>query len=324
VASKKALPAHQTVVGRLRRLDPYLSQFGNQGAVCFEELVVQSLACALHVPFYNECTDDSRVPQRVTWNAARAGGRPAGAGKPDGVARAHSFTLVIEATLKTGALQWAQEFAQCVRHLEDMVKAEKLAAREAYALLVARSLHRDTYRSVHTSSGGERWQVVPLETDALAEVVETSMLAFTIRHVDVRALLLKLIDLCRSTPSLDTYRDRASRAISDWRLRVMENEKDAFIGLKAYEAMLREGRTHVGESDILVYLRRQRSVKQYLRMIAYPLGTDVVGKCVLSQGLGILLERNPTTGERILGAVPGADFCARARRYMRRVERASA
>ena len=124
------MPAARTVLQRLNNLDNYLSGYPqNQQSDRFEELICQAFSALLHLPFFDTSNDDLNKRHRLTWfgTAAPFSRSPHG---PDGLARAHNYCLVIEATLKTRSIQWSQEFARCLSHARSVARSEDIDDRD--------------------------------------------------------------------------------------------------------------------------------------------------------------------------------------------------
>lgn len=317
-------PACRTILGRLRDPSKYLSQYhASHQSMRFEELVCQAFAVWLHVPFYDADNDDSTVQYRMTWlgSAHKVTKAPAG---PDGIARAHGFYIVVEATRKTGTSQWSQELARCVDHATKVAQDNNAAPNDVYAVLVTEKLHRDTYTSVKSYNATGEYKIVLIGLDDLRTAVETSHLAFTIRHLEVRKLLGDLLGCCSRADSLRSFTDGCRHTTDGWQKETLQLEQAVTVAVKSYEAMLREGRNQVGVSDILKRLSKHPTVRSYFGKIGSTLRRATIVESLTQESLGALLCRNLTTGEELFCPVPLADFKSRCARRMSAVEAAHA
>jgi hypothetical protein len=314
------VPKARTTARHLKDVSGYLSGFPeSHRSARFEELVVRAVASLLYLRFYDAGTDDPTVQERATWLGVATRVPSKAPYGPDGVIRAHGYVLVVEATRKTGATQWQQEFAPCLRHVADVAKKGNLEPDSVHGLLVCSTLHPDTYTTVRTSNQSHHHRLLPVETNLLASVIYTSALAFSTRHLEVRRVIHKLLDCVDHADRLDVFRRRASSCVGEWLRTVLDTEKKTFVGVKAYEAMVRAGRRHVGESEILLRLGRNSALRHYLKLIEADLGPQLVRDSLLDASLGALIERDPSTGERIFCPVGSGDYCFRSERCARKV-----
>lgn len=311
------------VLSGLGKLDEFLSQYHHsEHPARFEKLVCEAFAALLYLPLYDTRSDNASAPDRVTWYGEATTHPCRAPSGPDGIARAHCFSILIEATLKTTEKQWTQEFAQCLRHIADTVKAENLAASDLYAILVTPEVHHSTYNSVRTYNPRSQQKILIVETQDFYTAVKTSQLAFTVRHIEIRKLLLGLLDALGTSHDLADFRSRAREFVQRWQRDVLELEKETVLAVKSYEAMVKNRRNHVGVSEILILLNRSRSLKEYFRRIRGQFGPEDIQSCLLQEGLGAVVGRDPQGGEVIFCPVSLADFEGRCKRRLQAVKRA--
>lgn len=317
------MPSARTIVKHLRELDNYLAGFRHEESIYFERLIGYAFSQILSLPFYNLDTDDTRIKHRVVWQSRSNNGRPcrASGGKPDIIAYCRGFYLIIEATQKTGANQWTQEFAQAFRHCSDFVRNNGLNANEVYIVLAAPAIYEDTYRSLRQHPRCE-YQFVPLETSILGPVLDTSALAFTMRNLELRVLLNDVPESMRGSATVEEFRKDLAARVGTWQKDVMEREKGAFIGVKSYEAMRKIPRQVVSVSEIAERLIRHPSVCQYLKIIGEKLDIRDIETCLVGQSLGCRAGRIQT-GEALFECVPVVDFKYRSSTLVGAVEEIS-
>jgi hypothetical protein len=279
------MAAPLTILRNLRDHGRYLDQFPYyEQSAHFEHLIAQAFAHLLHLPFYTSDNDDANVIHRVTWRGSIENISTAPRG-PDAVAYAYEHCVLIETTLKKGTNQWAQEFASSVRHYEDFVNEGGLNREDTYLILVAPEFHRDTYRSIRQKDI-EGFNFVLLEVSALAKILDTSILAFTIRHLDLRDLYHGLQERCKRSSTIEDFLKRLGDSTSGWQQEVLKLEKTVFLGVKSYEAMRKIGRKSVGVSEIFQKLQWHPTVKHYIRIMGGRLTSHEIEESLLSESLG--------------------------------------
>lgn len=319
------LPSGDTVLKRLRNpYGSYLNRYDHRDRpLLFEKLTVQAIASILHLPFADLEHEDRQAPHRVTWlgNARRRSRAPGGG--PDGIAQAHGFLISIEATLKNGSGQWAREFAQALRHARGVSERLALDLSHCYIALVVRALHVDTFSAVRASNQRSPLKIIPLELSTLAALLETALLAFTTRHVEVACIFDALLDSVSNSHDLPQFRTRSVYEVEEWQKHVLDLEKGTVIGIKSYEAMVGEGLNHVGVSDILLRLNKNQTVNRYFEKIAARIDGALVCSALLQESLGVQVGKIPG-GEELFAPVPLDDFRSRCRRRLSAVEAISA
>ena len=313
--------APRTIYKYLRRYRQYLTQFPlNQRAIFFEKLVSQAFAGILNLPFYSSDNDNVNIKHRVTWCGTSTGPSAAPPG-PDAIAGAYGFHILIEPTLKTGSNQWSQEFAACIRHGVSYINQQNLSTADVYVALVPPSLHTDTLLSIRQQPRSPL-NIVPIEVSCLIDILCTSILAFSMRHLELRklfGLIQKCVDL---STSIRKFHEASRDAISRWQKEILSLEKGAFIGVKSYEAMRKIGRNHIGTSEILCRLQRHPYVIQYLKIIGEKIHPMHIERSLIQQSLASQVGKT-LEGEELFCPVPSTDFAGRQIKLTTAVERAS-
>lgn len=315
------MPSSRVILRGLKDLDGYLNQFNlSQQSAAFERLIAEALSSILHLPFCTSDNNDSQIPNRVVWLGSTNPLSKAPSGKPDAIAHCCDFHLVIEATMRTGSNQWSREFAPSIRHCEDFCTDGGISRRDAYVLLVCTQLHVDTYRSIRNHPRQE-YRLVPLEVADVERILQTSILAFTLRHLELRGLFHSLCDGIVASPSLPHFRSSVNGSIAQWQKDVLRLEKTVFIGIKSYEAMRRIGRQHIGATEILQKLQKHPVVNQYFKLIDDKVGADVIVDALVSHSFAAKLGAT-YEDEQLFQPVPIADFRQRSLRLIHAVEEA--
>ncbi len=312
-------PSSRTVLKRLGDHNTYLSRYRPcHRSAHFEELVCQAFAGLLHLPFYDAANEDTDEDHRVTWQGDASSSARAPGG-PDGLASAHDFSLVIEATQKTGTRQCSQEFARCLEHVSQFAQASNIDPSDIHTVFVSTAIHADTYNSVKAYNAGNDLSIVLIEIDQLAAALETCVLAFTSRHLETRRLLQDLLECISSADDVDTFRDRAGRCVKDWQEHVLELEQAAVLAVRSYAAMLKASREHVGVSEILSRLTRDPVVKWYFARVQGGLGPRVIAQSLVQESLAVVVGRLPG-GEELFCPVHPIEFASRCARRLEAVE----
>ncbi|MFC1618758.1 AlwI family type II restriction endonuclease [Candidatus Neomarinimicrobiota bacterium] len=308
-----------TIYQRLRSYNQYLANYPiNHRSTHFEELICQGFASSFRIPFFDIDTDDTNNNYRMTWmGSANSASRAPGG--PDGIGRAHEFTILVEATLKTGTRQWSQEFAQCINHAQDYANNNSIDLADLYILLVITNLHNDTYQAIQSYSAHSDLKFVLIEIDTLRITVETSLLACTIRHLEMRCLFEKCISCLSESNSIQNYRARIQNLGEEWQKDVLNLEKNVMLSIKSYEAMLKEQGDHIGVSQIFLRLARHPYVRWYLGKIDCSLNDQIISKSLRIESLGAVVGKLPQ-GEEIFCPVPLIEFKNRCQRRLQAVE----
>jgi len=314
--------APRTTLRYLRKYEQYLNTFPrNQRSIYFEKLIAQTFAGILNLPFYSSNNDDVNVRHRVTWCGSDIEPSAAPPG-PDAIARAYEFQILIEPTLKTGSNQWSQEFAASIRHGQDYVNQYGLTPTEVYVTLVAPKLHIDTLRSIRQQPRPQL-NVIPIEVSSLIDILGTSIMAFSMRHLELRKLFNQICDCVNFSSSIPKFRESLSDTISRWQEDVLKLERNAFIGVKSYEVMRKIGRGHIGTSEILDKLQRHPLVTQYLKIIDERILPAHIQESLIQQSLASQLGKT-LEGEELFCPVSRVDYKSRQEKLIRVVEGRSA
>lgn len=162
---------------------------------------------------------------------------------------------------------------------------------------------------------------MPLETESLVRILETAILAFTMKHLELRALFNKIPQLLASSSSLVDFQSTLKEELKTWQREVLRQEKSAFIGVKSYEAMQKIPRAVVAVSEILESLLKHPFVGQYLKIVGEKLSGDEIERVLVEESLGCRAGKTIQTDEPFFECVPCADFKGRGLRLIRAVER---
>jgi len=308
----------KTILENLKNLNQYLAQFDrSEQSTYFEKFIAEVLSRILNLPFYTMDDDNTAVPHRIIWQGSTNPVSKAPLEKPDVVAYCYDFCLTIEATLKTGVNQWTQEFASSIRHCANFCSQSRIQEKDAIALLICTKLHEDTYRSIKSNPKPE-CKLIPIEVSELVRILETSILAFTMRHLEFRRLLNQVSDCIRTSSSLDNFQSDMDILLTNWQKDVLKIERSAIISVKSYEAMRSINRTHISVGEIFSILLKDQTINEYLRIIGDKLSFDIIEESLLQQGLAF--QFSPTFDEKLFYPVPFADFKERGLRLIKAVE----
>jgi len=320
----------KTILDRLRSpYKKYLNKYEKKlRPTLFELLAVQGFASLLYLPFFDADTDDQLQQYRATWLGKRRPGEKAPGGGPDGIVRAHEFFILVKATLDTSSDQWARKFASALRHAKDVTLNIGANVADVYTVLLATKLHEDTFQAVKISNETNSNKIILLELNhidpsALIPIVlavETADMAFTIRHVEVRRLLLNLIKCLKESGSLDDYRRKNVSCASSWQEEVLKLEKATTIAVRSYEVMIRSGRNFVAMSEILADLNRQAMLKKYFQKIRELIHAQTVLQSLEQESLVAEKSEICTTGETVFVPIPFSDFDGRSLRRLKAIK----
>ena len=302
----------QILLGHLGNINPYLDSFSTaiEKAAQFEYLISELFAYILHLNFYDRTHDNVTEPNRITWNGditpiAKA---PQGI---DTIARCHGFWLIIEPTQRTNATQWTQEFAQAIRHCDEICTQHHKNPQDVLCILAVTSIHLDTYNSVkHRPTRNPK--VIPLTTSHLEKILRITLLPYTTTHLEFRGLLNKISESITDSSSLDDFSIRADTQIDEWKKRYLKGEKNAFIAIKLYEKIKNLGdQTTFIISEVYTQLRDDSEVDTYFREMGGMLGADDVEKVLTQLGLAYYHSKNIQSEESIFEKIPPEDIKAK-------------
>ena len=315
------IPSGRTILRRLRKLDEYLGQFPYKQSIYFEQLISLAFSRGFYLPFYTNNNDDETIEYKVVWNGSDIGGNLLGSpqGKPDIVAYCFGFYLILEATQKTSSNQWTQEFAQAVRHCGDFVRENSVEPNEVYIVLITPKLHEDTYQSLRHHPQRD-YKIVPLETKAIVRILETAILAFTIKHLEFRKLFNEIPKCLAKSSSLLDFRNGLEDELRNWQREVLRQERRTFLSVKAYEAMQKTPRVAVAVSEILDSLLKHPFVGQYLKIAGEELNSNDIETVLVEESLGSRAGRTIQTDEQLFECVPCSDYKGRGLRLIGEVE----
>lgn len=307
----------RTILRKLRNLNQYLSSFHNshQKPTYFEILVAKALSHLFHLPFYSSDNDNPDISHRVTWLGRINPISNAPGGGPDAISYCYNFYILLEATINTGVRQWTREFASSIRHFENFCSATGAQKSNVYVLMICPKLHIDTYRSI-SSNPREECKLIPIEVTDFSRILETSILAFTIKHLEIRKLIHNIYDCIRSSSSLREFRKSVPESITTWQKDVLKMEKSSFTGVKSYEAMRKIGRTYIGLSEILKKLQNHPFVQQYFNIIGDKIGIKIIRDSLVQQSFASKSGRTITDDEELFEPVPKTDFVGRSKRII--------
>jgi len=302
------MTSSRTILSNLRSLKAYLNPIlTSEQPTYFEKLIAETFSNILYLPLYTSDNDNPNIPHRVTWQGSINPVSKAPKGKPDVIAYCYNYYLIIEATLKTEASQCSKEYASSIRHCEDFCNHNGISQKDAFVLIVCTELHGDTYRTIKNNSVEERSKFIPIKISELEKILQTSILAFTLRHLELRKLFYDISDCIRDSSSLTAFSKSVDRSITEWQKEVLILEKNAYIGVKSYEAMRKIGKNHISTSEILKKLQKHTIVKQYLNIIGENISIKVIEDSLIQQSFAARLTTT-YAGEGLFDTLPYEDF----------------
>ncbi len=313
------MASSQIILENLKNHDQYLTKFHEtQQSTYFEQLIAEVFSHVFYLPLYTSDNDNNSIPHRVIWLGKNNPISKAPGGGPDAVAHCYNFHLIIEATRKTGTRQWSQEFAQSIEHCKDFCNETGIQKKDVVTLMICTNLHRYTYRSIK-SNPRQEYKLVPIKVLDLVKILQTSILAFTLRHLELRKLLNQIYNCIRDSSSVQNFSDSVDSITTRWQKDVLKLEKSVFICVKSYEAMRKivrtHGRIHIGVSEILQKLQGHPIVKQYFDIIGEVIMSDTIEDSLVQQSfasrIGLTYD-----GEEIFEPVPRVDFEGRSLRLI--------
>lgn len=309
----------RTILKNLRNLDQYLSAFNiSLRSTHFELLIAEAFSKILHLPFFDVDNDNPNIPYRVVWKGRANPIEKAPNNEPDAICFCYNFKLLIEATQKTNAKQCSQEFAAAIRHWEDFCNNTRTPKSEVYVLFVCSSLYKDTFRSIKANPTRD-CKIVPIETSILQIVLETSNLALSMRHLEIRKLFHDICDSVRNSSSEGDFFIDIKKRVIKWQKDVLNLEKTFFTGLKSYETMRKIGRNYIGMSEILERLQKHPVVKHYFGIIEDRIRNEIIKESLIKESLASILSITTTGEEEIFEPVPQCDFSGRCQRLVNAV-----
>jgi len=309
------MESSRTILKNLKNHNQYSANFPiSQQSTYFEQLIAKAFGRILYLPFYASDNDDNKIPYRIVWQGMLNPIDKAPPG-PDAIAYCYGFYLIIEATLKTGAKQWSQEFASSIEHCENFCSQSRIATSDVYGLMVCSELHKRTYRSIK-SNPEQEYRLIPIELSKLVRILETSILAFTMRHLELRGLLNQILGCIRSSPSVEDFSESVNDTITAWQKNVLKSERSAFFGVKSYEVMRKIGRNAIGVTEILQRLQKYPIVGRYFNIIGEKPTLEEIEKDLMEQSLACPAGRTIQQDEPLFEPVPSVDFKGRNMRLI--------
>jgi hypothetical protein len=314
----------QELLQYLKNIDQYyalIPQSENRAAH-FEQLISKSISEIFKMKYFCLENDNKTIPYRLVWYGSDHHPiHPAQIeGKPDAIARCHNFFLIIEATLKTEGKQWNQEFGSSVSHLDNFISEEGCNKNQTYILLITKEISNYTYNSVKNHPRMD-CKFIPLELSILAQILETSISAFTLKHFEIRQLLMEIPKLIENSTDLNDFREQLKNQIIYWKRDIFGKESNTIIGLKSYEAMKQTKRTFVGESEILQMLENSEEITQYLKIIGKQINARMIEDSLICQSLIANKTTNIEDGETMYQPVPYIEYKDRACRIIKNIKR---
>jgi hypothetical protein len=241
----------------------------NQKSAIFEYIISKSFADALSLPFFTSTDNDPAKKRKVLWNGSLSPISKAPPG-PDCLIHAYSYNCVVEPTRREGADQWTLEGAPLLRHTTNAIAQFHWNQLSTYSILVATKIAHDTYYNFHTNTGDAK--IVLFEVEHVIGMLETSILAISMRPMELSSLMEEALNHLRLCPNLRSYRTCIANSVSTWRQRILESEKHVFVGLKALKTMKSMKRAPpIGLGELFGKMSQNNWVKHYLGLLEQPL-----------------------------------------------------
>lgn len=306
-------------IHNIQNLDSYIAGFTwAEQPARFENLSCRSFSYFLKLPFYDQETDDTSKQYKIVWRGIERTWIRAPGGA-DGIARAHGFCVVIEATLQRGREQWSQEFAPCVNHYDTFLNNEGLSSTECYLMLLVTELNDYTFTSIKQKVN-EGCRFIILNASALASIMETYSLAFTATHSDLQVLLNDIIYCCKLSTDKDDFLQRLAEAIKHWKNEVLYKEQRVFVGARSYRSLYKL-RGFGSLSEILSELYGDSIVMEFFTHLGRRLETKDIETSLEEERLAYKAQKVP--GDIIYVPVPFRDVEGRAKVLIKELEDAA-
>lgn len=308
----------QTIRNHLGNITPFITGFQqNQRSVQFEYIVSEAFAHIFDVSFFDSAHDNSTKTYRVTWRGTISPitQSPHGA---DTIARCYGYYLLIEPTRKTGANQWSDEFAPAIRHCNDFCRIENVNNQNVLCVLVCTSLHSDTYNSLKNPPNRNH-KIIPLTTTNLEKILQTTMLANTITHLEIRRLLNNISITLENSISLVDFQSQTENDINKWQKLVLKNEKQIAIGMKACEVMRDLGRPTFFVSEIRIQLQQDAIINEYYDTIGEILTIKDIEDALKQYDMACFHSKSIQHEESIFEQIPKEDLKARMKKILKKV-----
>jgi hypothetical protein len=309
----------RTILSRLKSLQEYLNTCPrNKKSAYFEMIITEAFSHILYLPFFSSDNNEIKIPHHVFWRGSKIRMSNAPGGGADTIAYCYNYYLLIETTRDISSDQWRRELSQATRHYSNF--RNNKSPTDIYVILVCTKLHHDTWRSIRINPDRE-CRIIPIELPTIITMLETSILAFTLRHLEIRELLNKIRDISlKSLPTIDDFHKEITIEINNWQKNVLNMEKIVFTAVKSYEAMRKIGRNYVGVSEILIRLKKHPIVQCYFNKMGYTLDYSLIEESLIYQGLACCVGAIPD-GEKLFSPVPLIDLIKRNERFIKTVSR---
>jgi len=298
----------------LLRYKAFIAGFNKESAA-FEYLISSVFSQIFYLPF--RCSKKSRK-NSLTWHGEilsknQLSNSPSG---PDASCCAYGFNILIEATLRTEANQWRREFMECLKHYDKFVRTKKICRENVYLILVAPKLHADTYDGFKQKVSN--YNLILLSLPWLTQLWETILMVPTIRHIDFRTIFMGMVKQLHDSPNFRKYQEAITTKIAIWQEEVLNNEKEVFFALRAYEAMKKTGGNVVSMAQVLYNLRRDDIFNRYWTMMGKKDLTSIIKDYLLSEKMAVI---GPfPDDETYFCRVNALDFRRRSERVIKSVE----
>lgn len=258
----------QTTQNDIKNIDAFLANFPRvEHSARIEVLFSKALGYMFHLPFYTSVTNDPSKQHKVIWfGENELAPRCAPGNCSDAIVFARHFDVLMEVTQNTGTRQWDREFARVCRHLEDYIKNQKKDRETVYLLLLVKDIHRDTFTSVKPKNR-EGYNILPITFDNFEKILEVCNLAIGLKHFDVKSLFSRLIRILIDSPNLTHYNRYAKRAVSEWRVNLIDRYRLAYVAIKSYKVFKIEGREHLTASEITTEINTQQDVQSFFKIL---------------------------------------------------------
>src|SRR3972149_637313 len=127
----------------IKHINTYVTGFPiTHRSAAIEQLFSEAMGYMFHLKLFTILTDNSNINHKVVWLGQDAPIlKNAPAFGPDAVVFARHFDVLVEMTLKTGALQWDGEFSRAVRHIEDYIRETKMERNDVYLILLVSEIY---------------------------------------------------------------------------------------------------------------------------------------------------------------------------------------
>lgn len=277
------LSSPRATLAELRDLSSFLGRYhDNQKSAIFEWIISKSFAGALNLPFFTSSDNDPAQKRKVLWNGSLSPISKAPPG-PDCLVHAYSYNCIVEPTRREGSSQWTQEGAQLIRHTTAAISQFRWSQSSTYSILVATKIANDTYYNFHINTSGAK--IVLLEVGNVIGVLETSVLAISMRAMELSSLMEEAFNHLRLCPSVSSYRSCVANSLSTWRQRILESEKHVFVGLKALKTMKNMNRDPpIGLGELYGKMTQNNWVKHYLGLLGQTLDLQLVADSLSRHG----------------------------------------